>query len=69
MTSAVERLLSLREVSELLAVPEETLRYWRMRGEGPDSFVIGRRRVVYRESAIARYVAECEAADAERRGK
>lgn len=57
----LERLLPLREVSELLGVPEETLRYWRARGEGPDSFVIGRRRIVYRESVIRAYVDACEA--------
>lgn len=64
---APERLIPLREVAELLGVAEETLRYWRARGEGPASFVVGRRNVVYRSSAVAAYIAECEAREAERR--
>lgn len=70
MTAAapVEKLLKLKTVSELLDVPEETLRYWRSKGVGPESFTMGRL-VVYRESAVAAYVAQCEADDRARRDK
>lgn len=38
----VDDLLTLQVVAELLRVPEATLRYWRHRHVGPDSFKIGR---------------------------
>jgi excisionase family DNA binding protein len=38
----IEDLLTLREVAHLLRVPEATLRYWRHRHTGPDSYKIGR---------------------------
>jgi excisionase family DNA binding protein len=38
----IDDLLTLREVADLLRVPEATLRYWRHRRAGPDSYKIGR---------------------------
>ena len=40
-----EELLSLSEVSEILKTPENTLRWWRQIGKGPQFFKIGRRLV------------------------
>ena len=57
-------LLRTREVAELLGVPENTLRWWRYVGYGPESFRVGRRRVVYRRSKVLAWLAAQEAAGA-----
>lgn len=44
-------LLRMEQVSELLDVPVNTLRYWRQKGTGPTSTRIGRR-VVYRAADV-----------------
>ncbi|MGH8961812.1 MAG: helix-turn-helix domain-containing protein [Jatrophihabitantaceae bacterium] len=38
----IDDLLTLREVAELLRVPEATLRYWRHCNSGPSSLKVGR---------------------------
>ena len=43
-------LLATKQLSGASGIPEGTLRYWRSRDEGPPSFVLGRKRVVYRWS-------------------
>lgn len=40
-----EDLLTLSEVAEILRTPENTLRWWRQKGVGPEFFKIGRRLV------------------------
>ncbi|CAN5484861.1 hypothetical protein BH09ACT12_BH09ACT12_24000 [soil metagenome] len=40
-----EDLLTLAEVAEILRTPENTLRWWRQKGDGPEFFKIGRRLV------------------------
>lgn len=57
-------MLRTREVSDLLGVPENTLRWWRYIGKGPDSFRLGPRRVVYRRSKVMAWLAAQEAAGA-----
>jgi len=52
----MSKLLRTPEVAELLGVPEATLRYWRFRGEGPKSFTLGRKNVVYREDDVLAWV-------------
>ena len=59
-------LLRTREVSDLLGVPENTLRWWRYIGKGPDSFRLGQRLVVYRRSKVLAWLAAQEAAGAKR---
>jgi predicted DNA-binding transcriptional regulator AlpA len=49
-------LLTTPEVAAIVRRPEETLRYWRWRGEGPPSFKIGRR-VVYDRDDLLKWVA------------
>jgi len=39
---ANDELLTIKEVAEIVRVPEATLRYWRHLGTGPRSFRIGR---------------------------
>lgn len=49
--SASERLMSLGDLSEMLGVPVNTLYGWRVRGEGPPGYRVGRH-VRYRRSAV-----------------
>lgn len=37
-----DELMSIKEVADIVRVPEATLRYWRHLGAGPHSFRIGR---------------------------
>lgn len=61
-TGAVEsEIILLPDLAREKNVPEDTLRYWRMRGVGPVSFKIGRR-VMYRRSEVDAWFAEQEAA-------
>ncbi|MBL0886191.1 helix-turn-helix domain-containing protein [Myceligenerans sp. I2] len=55
-------MLSTRETSRLIGVPENTLRWWRYSGTGPRSFRRGPRRVVYRRSVVLAWLAQQEAA-------
>jgi predicted DNA-binding transcriptional regulator AlpA len=57
-------MLRTREVADLLGVPENTLRWWRYKGKGPDSFRLGPRRVVYRHSKVMAWLAAQETAGA-----
>ena len=57
-----EALLSTKELSRHSGIPEGTLRYWRACGEGPPSFTLGRKRVMYRWSTFKDWIASQEAA-------
>lgn len=59
-THSVE-FLTTAEVSALTGIPAGTWRYWRSTGQGPASFNMGAKRVVYRRSEIDRWIAEQEA--------
>lgn len=50
-------ILGIKAVAGWTGTPEETLRYWRHRGEGPASFKLGRRVVYYRDD-VERWLAE-----------
>ncbi|MCZ2804332.1 helix-turn-helix domain-containing protein [Modestobacter sp. VKM Ac-2983] len=54
-------LLTIDEVSERYRVPKATLRFWRHKGEGPKSFLLGRR-VVYKQSDCDAWVEQQYAA-------
>lgn len=46
-------LLTTEQVAELTGIPPATLRYWRHIGtEGPKSFKLGPRRIVYRREDV-----------------
>lgn len=47
--------LGTKDVSEWTGIPEETLRYFRHRDEGPASFKLGRR-VVYARADVERWI-------------
>jgi predicted DNA-binding transcriptional regulator AlpA len=53
----MEKLLRLPEVAELTGLPENTLRFWRHQGTGPQSARLGRR-VVYRERDVVAWIDE-----------
>lgn len=46
-----ERLLTLPEIAEMTRLPVSTLRYYRHRGRGPETFKLGRRVVAW-EGAV-----------------
>lgn len=48
----VDRILNTNEVSQLTRVPIATLRWWRHQGEGPRSFKLGPRKVMYKEADV-----------------
>ena len=53
-------ILGVRAASSFTGVAENTLRYWRQVGQGPQSFKLGRR-IVYRRDELERWLAEQEA--------
>jgi DNA-binding transcriptional MerR regulator len=53
--------LSTTEVSALIGVPPETLRYWRHADQGPASFRLGKR-VLYSRDKLMRWIAAQEKA-------
>ncbi|WP_212746995.1 helix-turn-helix transcriptional regulator [Sinomonas gamaensis] len=52
---AHQKLLSLAEVSEMTRIPENTLRYYRQKGEGPRFGKLGGR-LVARESDVLAWI-------------
>ncbi|MEN4399367.1 helix-turn-helix transcriptional regulator [Mycolicibacterium senegalense] len=55
-------LLTTNQVCEQYPFNPGTLRYWRHNNEGPASFSLGKKRVVYRRSEVERWIAEQERA-------
>jgi predicted DNA-binding transcriptional regulator AlpA len=54
---AMSALLRTAEVSEQTGIPVATLRWWRHRGEGPPSFKLGKKTVVYRADELDVWIA------------
>jgi predicted DNA-binding transcriptional regulator AlpA len=50
-------LLRTSQVSEQIGIPVATLRWWRHRGEGPPSFKLGKKTVVYRADELDVWIA------------
>jgi DNA-binding transcriptional MerR regulator len=50
-------LLTITEAAQELRTPEATLRFWRHRGTGPQSFRLGNR-VLYTRQAIDAYIVD-----------
>lgn len=55
-------LLRTKEVAELTGIPENTLRWYRHTGQGPTSFTLGKRRVVYDAADVERWIEDSRAA-------
>jgi predicted DNA-binding transcriptional regulator AlpA len=59
--TAVQQLLTTRDVEREFRIPEGTLRYYRSSGIGPASFRLGGR-VRYRRAEVLAWIAEQEVA-------
>lgn len=57
-----KQILTTKQVAEEYGINEGTLRYWRHCNEGPASFTLGGRRVVYRRAEVEKWIAAQEAA-------
>jgi predicted DNA-binding transcriptional regulator AlpA len=57
----VSQLLRTVEVSNQTGIPVATLRWWRHRGEGPPSFKLGKKNVVYPADALAIWISHQQA--------
>jgi len=55
-------ILTTKQVAEEYGFNPSTLRWWRHRDEGPASFAMGKKRIVYRRSEIEKWLAAMEAA-------
>lgn len=55
--------MSTRDVAALTGLSESTLRWWRMEGgkQGPPSFILGEKRVMYRRTEVMAWIAAQEA--------
>jgi len=63
--SAAERsgdYLTTREVELETGIPAGTLRYWRATNQGPASFALTAKKIVYRRAALQEWIAAQEAA-------
>lgn len=58
----MDRLLTTEQLAAAVSTPVATIRYWRMTGEGPAGFRVGRR-VMYRETEVAAWLDQCAKAD------
>jgi predicted DNA-binding transcriptional regulator AlpA len=58
----MSELLRTREVHEKTGIPVATLRWWRHRGEGPPSFKLGKKTVVYPADGLAVWISNQRAA-------
>jgi len=52
-----DQMFSIGEAADFLRVSIDTMRYWRYRGIGPDSFKVGRH-IRYWRSELIRWLAE-----------
>ncbi|MEU2199676.1 helix-turn-helix domain-containing protein [Isoptericola sp. NPDC019482] len=59
---AVRTLLRTKDVSEMTGIPEPTLRWFRHTGQGPVSFTLGARRVVYDLADVEKWISDSRAA-------
>lgn len=57
--SVGDPLMTAAQLQAEFGVAESTWRYWHLRGEGPPSFKLGRRRV-WRRSAVLAWIAARE---------
>ncbi|MBM4470288.1 helix-turn-helix domain-containing protein [Rhodococcus hoagii] len=57
----VPEMLTTAQLSAEYGIPEATLRWWRHADQGPASFKLGRKRVVYRRSEVEKWILAQEA--------
>ena len=61
VASDMEQYLTTRQVSEKINVPVGPLKFWRHRGEGPESLILGRKLVYYKLSKLEAWLSAQEA--------
>ncbi|WP_306669944.1 MULTISPECIES: helix-turn-helix transcriptional regulator [Rhodococcus] len=66
LVADAEQYLTTEQVSARTGLPTGTLRYWRHVGDGPESFKLGRKRVVYKLSTLMAWLDAQEAAGTRR---
>jgi predicted DNA-binding transcriptional regulator AlpA len=54
--AAMTQLLRTSEVSDMTGISKDTLRWWRHRGEGPPSFKMGKKIVVYPADSLELWI-------------
>jgi len=52
----MEKILTSKEVANLLGIKPQTLAAWRSRGKGPEYIRVSGRMVLYRESDLIRWL-------------
>lgn len=62
ISAQVEEYLSTQQVEEETGIPAGTLRYWRATNQGPASFALTAKKIVYRRSELEKWIAAQEAA-------
>lgn len=62
LTKVPAPIMTTAQVSAETGVPVGTLRYWRHTNQGPASFSLGKKKVVYRRTEVERWIAEQETA-------
>ncbi|MCD2153438.1 helix-turn-helix domain-containing protein [Rhodococcus cerastii] len=55
-------ILTTAQVEEMTGIPAGTLRYWRATNQGPASFALTAKKIVYRRSELEKWIATREAA-------
>lgn len=60
-TPAADRMLSPAQVAEWTGLNQNTLRYWRWKGQGPKWFRLGAKTVKYRASDVQAWLDEAYA--------
>jgi DNA-binding transcriptional MerR regulator len=48
----IDALMTIEEVADLLRMPVATIRYWRVLGNGPRGFIVGRRLRYLRQDVL-----------------
>lgn len=57
--TALPRLMGIDELAAYLAVPVQTIYYWRHRGTAPRAIYVGRH-LRWREDDVLKWLAECD---------
>jgi predicted DNA-binding transcriptional regulator AlpA len=56
----MRRLLKSKELAEIFGLHDTTLRIWRLQGEGPPYFKVGRKAVRYSEEKVREWLEDRE---------
>ncbi|MDJ0010712.1 helix-turn-helix domain-containing protein [Rhodococcus erythropolis] len=62
LSTLATEIITTKQLCTEYGIPEATLRWWRHTDQGPASFKLGRKRVVYRRGEVEKWVASQEIA-------